>query len=416
MRKEFIGHFKRPEIEVKKIWQAAIFVFDANVLLDLYRYSSDTRDDFLKLFDKVKNRIWLPEQAAYEFLNNRTSVISEQINAYATAIKSVDDLSGSFSEERAHPFISHAVKLSYDEAAEAIKAEMTKNQTAQEKLLTQDAIRDKIADLFEGKVGAAYSAEEMSEAFECGKQRFDQRTPPGYMDTKKFKSPQNDAEKRSNFGDWIIWKQLMDFSKKNEKSVIFVTNDSKEDWWLVQSGKTLGPRPELIAEFFRETGQHLLIYKPEIFLNLGKKNFNAEIDSKSIAEVSSERDAREQLLKESLRKKEVSHKGTHRDQRILRIRKIKELEKMRRRSVSEEVREWRLETLREELRDKEEYMAYIDHRVARLKHLFSEAIESADHGRASEIDDQLQEAMLEREEFSELLAALRHASERELKS
>lgn len=89
---------------------------------------------------------------------------------------------------------------------------------------------------------------------------------------------------------------------------------------------------------------------------------------------------------------------------------------MRRRSVSEEVREWRLETLREELRDKEEYMAYIDHRVARLKHLFSEAIESADHGRASEIDDQLQEAMLEREEFSELLAALRHASERELKS
>ena len=85
---------------------------------------------------------------------------------------------GSFSEERAHPFISHAVKLSYDEAAEAIKAEMTKNQTAQEKLLTQDAIRDKIADLFEGKVGAAYSAEEMSEAFECGKQRFDQRTPP----------------------------------------------------------------------------------------------------------------------------------------------------------------------------------------------------------------------------------------------
>jgi predicted nucleic acid-binding protein len=415
LRKEFIGHFKRSETEVNHIWKTATFVFDANVLLNLYRYSSDTRDDFLNLFDNVAERIWLPEQAAYEFLNNRTGVISEQSKAYENAIKSVEDLSGSFSEERAHPFISHAVKVAYDEAAKAIKAEMTSNQSAQEKLLTKDAIRDKIADLFEGKVGAAYSAEEMSEAFEGGKQRFDQSTPPGYMDAKKFKEPKNDAEKRSNFGDWIIWKQLMDFSKKNEKPIVFVTNDSKEDWWLEQSGKTLGPRPELIAEFFGETGQHILIYKPERFLDLGEQNLHAKINAKSIAEVSSERDAREQNRKERLRnQKLISKERRLRDPRML--RKREELEKMRRRPVSEEEREWRLETMGEELHETEAYRAKIEHDVARLKHLFSEAIETADQGRASEIGERLHEAMLEREDVSEQLAAQRYAFEREVKS
>jgi predicted nucleic acid-binding protein len=415
LKKEFIGHFKRSADEIYNVWQTANFVFDANVLLNLYRYSSDTRKDFLNLFDKVKAQIWLPEQVAYEFLNNRSGVISEQSKAYEAAIKSVDELSKSFSEEGAHPFISHEVRIAYDIAAEAIKIEMENNKLAQEKLLTEDTIRDKIADLFEGKVGAAYSADEMSVAFEDGKKRFAQKTPPGYKDENKFKEPKNDAEKRSNFGDWILWKQLMDFAKVNEKPVIFVTNDTKEDWWLEQSGKTLGPRPELIAEFFGETGQHILIYKPERFLDLGEQNLHAKIDAKSIAEVSSERDAREQNRKERLRnQKLISQERKLRDPRML--RKREELEKMRRRPVSEEERVWRLETMGEELDETQAYMAQIDHSVARLKHLFSEAIETADHGGASEIDERLHEAMLQREDVSEQLAAQRYAFERELKS
>ncbi len=293
MRKEFIGHFKRPDSDVNDIWETATFAFDANVLLNLYRYSEVTRNDFLNLFEKVKDRIWLPEQVGYEFLKNRPNVIAEQSKAYADAIKSVEALSSSFSEERAHPFISNKVKLRFDKAAEAVKTEMEDNKTAQEKLLTEDAMLDKIADLFEGKVGPAYSDEEMSVVFVDGEKRYDESIPPGYKDEKKFKSPQNDYEKRCNYGDWILWRQLMDFAENNKKPVVFVTNDTKEDWWLKQSGKTLGPRPELIAEFFSQTQQHVLIYKPERFLDLGNKNLHAGIDKKSIAEVSSERKARE---------------------------------------------------------------------------------------------------------------------------
>jgi hypothetical protein len=48
--------------------------------------------------------------------------------------------------------------------------------------------------------------------------------------------------------------------------------------------------------------------------------------------------------------------------------------------------------------------------------LFSGAILIADHGGASEIDERLHEAMLEREDVSEQLAAQRYAFEREMKS
>lgn len=415
MKKEFIGHFKRSAGEIDDIWKTANFVFDANVLLNLYRYSNDTRDDFLNFFDTVKGRIWQPEQVGYEFLNNRPRVISEQSKAYAAAIKSVEDLSNSFSEERAHPFISHQVKTAYDNAAKAIKDEMKKNQAAQDKLLTEDDILDKISVLFEGKVGAAYSADQMSTAFKDGEARYAQKTPPGYMDEKKFKEPKNDFEKRSNFGDWILWRQLMDFANASKKPVILVTNDTKEDWWLEKSGKTLGPRPELIAEFFAETGQHILIYKPERSLDLGKEKLQAKVDDKSIAEVSSEREARERSSQERMsNEKSLYEKEIHKNRAWLHGKR--KFRNMHGRATFEKEAEWRVESVREELHRIESYLAELRDRENNLQYLFSKAIKAGDHDRVSKIDGQLHEAALERHEVSENLAALREAYERDLKS
>lgn len=418
MRKEFVGHFKRPEREVKAIWKTATFVFDANVLLNLYRYSSETRNAFLSLFNKVEQQMWLPEQVAYEFLKNRPEVISEQSKAYETAITDVDKLSGSFSAKRAHPFISSKVKKAYDHAAQAIKEEMRQKKDAQDKLLTEDSIRDQIADLFEGKIGPAYAAQEMSDVYKEGVKRYAESTPPGYEDRNKFKDPKNNTEKRSNFGDWIVWRQLIDFTKGNEKPVILVTNDTKEDWWLKRAGRTLGPRPELIAEFFEETAQHILIYQPERFLTLGNQNLHAEIDSKFIDEVSSEREAREKSRAERAEILRSENKLVNRrvyKNNLIR-RENERLEGIQRHPISDKEREWRLESLREQLHEDEEYMEHIKLRVASLQSVFSVAIEEGDQNRASEIDGLLHEAMLEEKDLAQRLGALRNAYGRELKS
>ena len=63
--------------EKQELWEKAVFVFDTNVLLNLYRYSAKTRNSLLAAFESFKNRIWIPYQVAYEYMNKRCEVIYE---------------------------------------------------------------------------------------------------------------------------------------------------------------------------------------------------------------------------------------------------------------------------------------------------------------------------------------------------
>jgi hypothetical protein len=82
---EFPGYFRLPEATLRKIWREGIFVFDANFWLNLYRYSKETRTEVMKILSTIQERIWFPRQAAFEFLDNRLTVIAEQEKTYDTA-------------------------------------------------------------------------------------------------------------------------------------------------------------------------------------------------------------------------------------------------------------------------------------------------------------------------------------------
>ncbi len=50
--------------------------------------------------------------------------------------------------------------------------------------------------------------------------------------------------------DLLIWKQILCHAESSRKSVIFITNDVKEDWWhLDNDKKPVEPRQELLDEF-----------------------------------------------------------------------------------------------------------------------------------------------------------------------
>jgi len=57
-------------------------------------------------------------------------------------------------------------------------------------------------------------------------------------DGGKISDPQTESDKRSNFGDWIIWKQVMDHATSAKSPIILVTDDRKEDWWEEENGKS----------------------------------------------------------------------------------------------------------------------------------------------------------------------------------
>jgi hypothetical protein len=82
MKEKFKGYYKPTQDEFAKLWNKCIFIFDTNILLNIYRYSESTRVLFLDILTKLKDRIWLPYQVAQEFHERRLEVIKEQQDAY----------------------------------------------------------------------------------------------------------------------------------------------------------------------------------------------------------------------------------------------------------------------------------------------------------------------------------------------
>ncbi len=82
MRKFFPGYFTPSQEEFNGIWGECLFGFDASVLLGLYRSSADTQDVFFRILELVADRIFLPNQAAAEYLRNRLGVISIRSDSY----------------------------------------------------------------------------------------------------------------------------------------------------------------------------------------------------------------------------------------------------------------------------------------------------------------------------------------------
>ena len=109
-----------------------------------------------------------------------------------------------------------------------------------------------------------------------GENRYAAKTPPGYKDAKKTEN---------RFGDLLVWKEILNYAKSQEVDIIFVTHDQKEDWWNINSGKTIGPRIELRKEFYEETGHMFHMYTMSSFLSFFIENKGKSIDKATIDEV-----------------------------------------------------------------------------------------------------------------------------------
>lgn len=286
MKKEFYGFYPPEEEEINTIWAEAIIAFDANTLLNLYRYSKSTRNDFLKTLNEYSDRLWLPYQAGYEFHNNRITVIKSQEQAYKNISDQLDEIyqkiDNDLNKYKRHPFISiDKIKSEFSKKIKKVKTDLLKQSEKHPEYLKSDEILPRVTELFKDKIGQNYSDQELQTIFEEGKTRYEKKIPPGFSDLANKK---NKGDKHL-YGDLIIWNQLIDKSKNTKSTIIFVTDDRKEDWWLKFKGQTIRPREELIKEFFDKTGLRILIYQADSFLDFAKKKLNSKVKEESIKEV-----------------------------------------------------------------------------------------------------------------------------------
>lgn len=286
MINKFDEYYKLDEATLAEHWKKDNFCFDANVLLNLYRYSPKTRDAFFNLFEKIKDRIWIPYQAAFEYQKNRLIVINAQQEAYKTIRETLQkkkqEIEAKLNSFKKHPYLQTGeLKKQIDSAFESISKDLDKLERDHPNYLEKDPIWDKLTSLLNGKIGDDFSEENLEKIYKEGRKRYNEKVPPGYMDEKEKQNQGN----RSLYGDVLVWKQTINKAKETENSIIFVTDDLKEDWWYKFKGNTISPRPELIKEFRNETSKRINIYQADRFLELANKTLSQRTDKEAIQEV-----------------------------------------------------------------------------------------------------------------------------------
>jgi len=308
MRTTFPGHFRPNDGGFELLWAECIFAVDANVLLNLYRYSPETRQELEKTLTSVKDRLFIPHQAAKEFLRNRLGVTAGQAEEYTKAIKTIDDLSCTLSNKKKHPFLAGNELQNFVDLAEKLLSQLESQKTELLGRLTNDEILEFVELLFSGNTGAPFDDAQMRTLAAEGESRYQNEIPPGYKDGKKNSS----GDPYRKYGDLIVWKQLIRKAKDASKPIIFVTDDKKEDWLLEQSGRTIGPRVELREEFIKEASKDFWMYTVDKFMEEAANISNTKVSEEAIAEIIevSEVAKSESLLKDTS-SPQASQKSIH---------------------------------------------------------------------------------------------------------
>lgn len=275
MKSIFRGYYRPSEQEFSELWKTCVFVLDANVLLNMYGYSGETRGQLLNLLTSIQNRLWVPYQFAQEYQRNRARSISEQVASYSTARNELQILLDQrLRVKHKHPFVKNR-SLS---DLKRICAELEAGQKEHENLFSNDPIFETVSQILANRVGVAPASEELKTRSAEARHRYSMKIPPGYSDSKK---PEPDA-----FGDYFGWKEILEYGRENKISTILITDDQKEDWWHIFSrDRRLGPRAELVAEYWNACQKPFYMYTLEEFMRYAEYHLNQRITPAALEEI-----------------------------------------------------------------------------------------------------------------------------------
>jgi PIN like domain len=273
MKATFPGWYAKSPEELRALWDGAIIVPDTNILLHLIRHSASVRGQLMGVFERKKDALWIPYQVGIEFQRRRLDVQQQALDAYDRLAADITTIANQarnkLNQYRAHPVIDAERELAaferycsdFDIRLQDARAGHPTDELA--------ASFDRVTELFAGKVGAKPSPERLSAIRKEGEDRYAKKIPPGFEDAKKA------SEGGDQFGDLIIWKEMIEKAKADKRPIIFVTDDGKSDWWNISHGKKLGPHPELVEEFLAVTGQQFHIYELLRFLRYAAETGSA---------------------------------------------------------------------------------------------------------------------------------------------
>lgn len=273
----------------KDIWRDAIFTFDTSSLLNFYEYSDRTREDiFNSILKKLKNKLWLPFNVNFEYNKNKHKPIDNSIKLYGELNKNIKSIRDNFNEiknrtvsQEKHPFVDIRILDDFSSKLESFKEAFEDEINAKIKTIESTKENDAVS-LFLNEnfnIGSPFSYTQIIEIIKEGEFRYRHSIPPGYKDEK-------DKIGFQKYGDLIIWKQVIEYAKIKKQPLILITDDLKEDWWILDKDRRpMKPREELISEMFDMANVQFWMYSTSKFIEASKIIISSEVTENTIEEV-----------------------------------------------------------------------------------------------------------------------------------
>ncbi len=306
--KDLFKSFVAPEQnEISAAWTSdnTIFVFDTNVFLNLYGYEESTREDFFSALESINDRIWIPFQVGLEYHRRRLTIIKNEKKIFRTINSALDNLTSAITTciqendiDKKFPDLNNHLSIlteSVKSEASKCKKKVSEWDKKQPDVRSPDKILSKLDEYTNGKIGSPPTDQAwLDEIYRLGAIRYASKIPPGYEDEKKSKGDFESSKfthggltYERQFGDLILWNQLIQRLKDQPSdNVIFITDDLKEDWWTIidsAGDKHIGPHENLKCEIFQKTQtQFFHMYSTADFLRESKAIFKTAISEKSI--------------------------------------------------------------------------------------------------------------------------------------
>ncbi|OFY85008.1 MAG: hypothetical protein A3K10_01180, partial [Bacteroidetes bacterium RIFCSPLOWO2_12_FULL_31_6] len=253
---------------VEEMKDNCLFVLDTNILLVPF-YTSEKSFSFVKdIYTSLKeqNRLFIPARVAREFAKNRPNKLGD-LYLHLRQISSKMN-SGNF-DIKEFPLLESnkdfiELKKIFDEIKSLIKKSRKQFEIIDKQINDwnwDDPISREYKKIFTKEIiiEISKSREDVVKDLES---RIKYKIAPGYKDSSKIDD---------GIGDLIIWQTILELGKKLKKDIIFVSNETKNDWFHKQDNIALYPRFELYDEYRSYTEGNCVNFINYLqFLELGK--------------------------------------------------------------------------------------------------------------------------------------------------
>lgn len=219
-----------------------IIVFDTNIYLNLYEYSPEVADKFIEAIYFIKKYIYIPSTVKREFLRNHLVCSGRQKKKFKNVSKELKKLTDKLSLQlnKQLNILDKFKFTKIDDLKNNSLAKLLEVEKTFDKYLEENDVyevinkafleQDKILELFneiinDKRVFEELTADELYSICLEGKSRYHKEIPPGFKDGKT-------KDGIDKYNDLILWKEVLKYCRKNEKNLIFVTDDVKSDWWI----------------------------------------------------------------------------------------------------------------------------------------------------------------------------------------